>query len=446
MLKMVLFLVTLFFSVGSWAITLEWDDLPDTVLPKAKLNLKLTDYEVFVNEKAWVGIFKRNRVKAKEAISWKYLHENDKGFLEFFAPVFVGHYEVRILARNNKPIADIPPLFFDVNVMSKEGIDLKINQQKFLPNEFIHVFCELKDLPPKSSWLGIFPENTVVQQTSGRRSDVIKPIAYQTLKRKKINEMKFNVPEKAGRYAIWFFDGYPGNPVKNILFEVENLSDVVSLSFKNKSVEPESIIHLEYVIHETHVNTAWVGIFEREDSEKSWTPVNSKHKLNDLQGEVALVAPGLKGDYEIRLMSSEKGIVLAKQGFKVLRSLDADLLKSMLDNEGQIRVYGIYFDFNQSLVSPESKPALQAIASMMNKFSELTISIEGHTDNRGDAEYNITLSEARALAILTQLVEEYGIDKSRMSAEGFGESRPIEDNKTTEGRRLNRRVEIKRQR
>ena len=78
---------------------------------------------------------------------------------------------------------------------------------------------------------------------------------------------------------------------------------------------------------------------------------------------------------------------------------------------------------------------------ILQKKPSLQIRISGHTDNIGDASYNQELSQARAQAVVDYLLEK-GIKTERLSASGFGQSLPIADNNTEEGRQLNRRVEL----
>ena len=77
----------------------------------------------------------------------------------------------------------------------------------------------------------------------------------------------------------------------------------------------------------------------------------------------------------------------------------------------------------------------------MKEKPEIIFSVEGHTDNVGDEEANQKLSEERAKAVVTKLVE-MGITNDRLSAKGFGESKPLSDNHSPEGRANNRRVEF----
>jgi OOP family OmpA-OmpF porin len=77
-----------------------------------------------------------------------------------------------------------------------------------------------------------------------------------------------------------------------------------------------------------------------------------------------------------------------------------------------------------------------------SKFALLTI--EGHTDNIGTAQYNQDLSERRAEAVRKSLVTDYGVPESRLTSKGYGLTRPVETNATPEGRAHNRRVELSR--
>ena len=79
---------------------------------------------------------------------------------------------------------------------------------------------------------------------------------------------------------------------------------------------------------------------------------------------------------------------------------------------------------------------------MLNANPDLKISIEGHTDNVGSEQANMKLSKNRAKSVLIALVDE-GVDESRLKSEGYGQSMPIGDNATEEGKALNRRVELR---
>lgn len=79
---------------------------------------------------------------------------------------------------------------------------------------------------------------------------------------------------------------------------------------------------------------------------------------------------------------------------------------------------------------------------MLKAHPELTLTIEGHTDNAGAAAANQTLSEARAAAVKQALVRTYKVDDARLATQGFGATKPAAANTTAEGRAANRRVEL----
>lgn len=109
--------------------------------------------------------------------------------------------------------------------------------------------------------------------------------------------------------------------------------------------------------------------------------------------------------------------------------------------DGKFISYGITFDVAKSIIKPESAGELNRIVQLMQDNPSLRFSVEGHTDATGSAPVNQKLSEARAEAVVARLVE-MGIDRSRLSARGFGQNTPIADNSTDEGRAKNRRVEF----
>jgi OOP family OmpA-OmpF porin len=87
---------------------------------------------------------------------------------------------------------------------------------------------------------------------------------------------------------------------------------------------------------------------------------------------------------------------------------------------------------------------LKKVAALINASGDATLTIEGHTDNIGSAEYNQTLSEQRAGAVREALVARYAVPPTHLSAKGYGLTRPVETNDTYEGRAHNRRVELSR--
>jgi outer membrane protein OmpA-like peptidoglycan-associated protein len=117
-------------------------------------------------------------------------------------------------------------------------------------------------------------------------------------------------------------------------------------------------------------------------------------------------------------------------------------LYDRLERDGRAATQGILFGYNSARIRPESTPTLEAIAQMMADHPELRLDVEGHTDADGEEGYNQTLSEQRAAAVTAYLVEQHRISGSRLTAHGFGESRPVASNSSPEGKQQNRRVEL----
>ncbi|MEM9072052.1 MAG: OmpA family protein [Myxococcota bacterium] len=101
----------------------------------------------------------------------------------------------------------------------------------------------------------------------------------------------------------------------------------------------------------------------------------------------------------------------------------------------------VHFAFNRATILRDSFELLNTVAQVLRDFPEVTVEIQGHTDSRGSDRYNQRLSNQRAEAVRDYLLRQ-GIEPSRMTARGYGESRPIESNNTNAGRAANRRVQF----
>lgn len=116
-------------------------------------------------------------------------------------------------------------------------------------------------------------------------------------------------------------------------------------------------------------------------------------------------------------------------------------LYDRMASEGKIVTYGITFDVGKATIKPESMGEINRIANLMKEDPSLKFEVQGHTDNTGNVASNQTLSEARAKAIVDKLVE-MGISADRLTSVGKGQTSPIADNSTDEGKAKNRRVEF----
>lgn len=102
---------------------------------------------------------------------------------------------------------------------------------------------------------------------------------------------------------------------------------------------------------------------------------------------------------------------------------------------------GVQFEFGSNKLTASAQEALDEVIVELKKHPEVRLEIHGHTDNVGQGDYNITLSQERAIAVKDYMVSK-GISKSRIETMGFGDRRPVASNDTAEGRALNRRIDF----
>jgi len=121
------------------------------------------------------------------------------------------------------------------------------------------------------------------------------------------------------------------------------------------------------------------------------------------------------------------------------RQVDENGCKFVLERTEEMTLK-VNFASNSSNVSEDQYAEIDRVAKFLQKYGDVSTVIEGHTDDRGAADYNQKLSQSRANAVRNVLIERYGIAASRITAQGFGESRPIQTNDTKAGRLANRRV------
>jgi OmpA-OmpF porin, OOP family len=161
----------------------------------------------------------------------------------------------------------------------------------------------------------------------------------------------------------------------------------------------------------------------KKDGKEIWVHVGEFFNVNDGQGSDAMGF--LVNVMEIQEMAQE-----------VTATDIIDALKS----QGFIAL-NINFDTGKSTIRPESAPLIDQLAATLKSNTDLKVSIEGHTDNVGDAAANKKLSEQRAKAVMDAVIAK-GIAAGRLSSVGWGQEKPVADNRTDAGRSQNRRVEI----
>lgn len=128
------------------------------------------------------------------------------------------------------------------------------------------------------------------------------------------------------------------------------------------------------------------------------------------------------------------------KNFKLAEGGGMNMLGKIL-TDGKIVTHAIKFDVNKSTIKPESMGFLNELAKWMKENPTVKLEVDGHTDSDGDEASNMKLSQARAESVKAQLVSQ-GVQSSRLTTKGFGESKPMDNNSGPEGKANNRRVEF----
>lgn len=204
-----------------------------------------------------------------------------------------------------------------------------------------------------------------------------------------------------------------------------------------KNLEERTAAYLVKHPDASFVNTG--GRTAQEQLELNDLIHDSTHRYNDAQ--IIKLANYIKHLEKLDgLAKAEQDEIAARLKKRYEDSMAVELAKV---NE-KINQYQnqINFDFDSSVLKKESYSALDDAVKQLKTVPDMTFAIEGHTDNVGEDAYNLNLSRARAKVVMNYFISK-GIPSSRLSSEGFGESKPIATNDTEEGKAKNRRVEIK---
>ena len=137
--------------------------------------------------------------------------------------------------------------------------------------------------------------------------------------------------------------------------------------------------------------------------------------------------------------------IVEKEAMEQFIVADAAAMGKDIRSTGHASVYGIFFDTAKATIKAESAKAIAEVAKMLKADPGLKIYVVGHTDNEGNVEGNISLSQARGEAVLQALVREHGIAAARLRSWGCGLFAPLASNDSPEGRAKNRRVELVKQ-
>ena len=151
-----------------------------------------------------------------------------------------------------------------------------------------------------------------------------------------------------------------------------------------------------------------------------------------------------KGAYWVNLAIVGEGYdltVVQQKAMEQVMTANADGWAKQVEQTGRVSVYGIHFDTGKSSIRADSEPALSEVAKLLQKNASWAMVVAGHTDNVGARDMNLGLSRQRAEAVIEWLAG-HGVERSRLVAAGFGDTRPVAQNADDEGRQKNRRVDL----
>jgi outer membrane protein OmpA-like peptidoglycan-associated protein len=172
---------------------------------------------------------------------------------------------------------------------------------------------------------------------------------------------------------------------------------------------------------------------------------NHRTEKADENGEILLCLP-LNSNYAFNV--SEPGYLFYSQSIQLAGSNSIqnpfifNIQLEPVKIGAEMNLYNIYFETDSFRILPESEPELIKLVSFLHNNSDLGVEIQGHTDNTGRPENNLSLSEQRAKSVVQYLILKE-ISPNRLTAKGYGAARPVAPNDTWEGRKLNRRTTVK---
>lgn len=174
---------------------------------------------------------------------------------------------------------------------------------------------------------------------------------------------------------------------------------------------------------------------------------NGERVLDERSGKDGNYFSVLTGNADYALNIRKTGFLFYSRNFSLATEtadrafvLNVELIP--IEVGEKVKLENVFFALDSYELDDRSYAELNKVADFLNENPTVEISLEGHTDNQGTSAYNLTLSDNRAKAVLEYLVEK-GISKDRLTSKGYGDTQPVASNDTKEGRRLNRRTELK---
>jgi outer membrane protein OmpA-like peptidoglycan-associated protein/tetratricopeptide (TPR) repeat protein len=210
-----------------------------------------------------------------------------------------------------------------------------------------------------------------------------------------------------------------------------------------EELRPEPVMYVKAKITDAETDKAIGGIVDLVNL--SAGSKNHRTEKADENGEILLCLP-LNSNYAFNV--SEPGYLFYSQSIQLAGSNSIqnpfifNIQLEPVKIGAEMNLYNIYFETDSFRILPESEPELIKLVSFLHNNSDLGVEIQGHTDNTGRPENNLSLSEQRAKSVVQYLILKE-ISPNRLTAKGYGAARPVAPNDTWEGRKLNRRTTVK---
>ncbi|MGB4414673.1 MAG: OmpA family protein [Paludibacter sp.] len=234
------------------------------------------------------------------------------------------------------------------------------------------------------------------------------------------------------------------NPFEGKLYKINVVGD---------GNEPFSQRYFEKSLENYLISKGAVKVFDGEITQDEYERYNKQDPNKGDEGDIGYAGEQIKffiirtkdkGNIFVQFSannaSGKLNIIQEEPLEQTIKKITSDEIVKDLNEKGKSILY-INFDVDKSTIKPDGKEIVDQIAKALQQDASLKISIEGHTDNTGTPVHNKKLSDDRANAVLQSLINA-GIDKSRLTAQGFGAEKPLFPNDSEENKAKNRRVEL----
>jgi len=203
-----------------------------------------------------------------------------------------------------------------------------------------------------------------------------------------------------------------------------------------KPTEKEALVNVTVTDFKSNPRPGEIIVFESKKTKKEF------QMTADAKGTGSVLVP--KGDtYIVKYKTFLSQKEYSSFAIPDKPGLFTSTVKIQLDEEEKTYTLdNVFFDTGKSTLRPESFPALKELLEVMKGKTTLVIEIAGHTDNVGSPEANMKLSQGRAEAVRAYLLKN-GIAPGRVTAKGYGDTEPVADNNSDEGKQKNRRTEVR---